>query len=177
MPLGYLESSGRGIMITRHFRGSDLADHLRSLHTSGMQEACHSVGAWLCKLHESSDASARSRVLGVADKLDYLATTYGAILRGDRKTWVAYQYLEQTGSRIDARIFPAVRQHGISNALVRRRLSMTWATSRQGVVPRMCARGRSASREMKKQFRQWLRKYRAGTGRIECTFMNRSAPV
>lgn len=112
VPLGYLESSGQGILITHHFRGGDLAHYVRSLNATGAQEACHAAGFWLRKLHESSDAAVEGRVLGVADKLEYLAATYGAALRGDRKAWAAYQCLEQTGSRIDTRIFPVVRQHG-----------------------------------------------------------------
>ena len=110
--LGYLESSGRGIMITRHFCGDDLAHHLRSLGEPGAQDACHAAGVWLRKLHESGDPGVQTRMLGVADKLDYLAVTYGAVLRRDRETWTAYRCLEQAGSRIDARAFRVVRQHG-----------------------------------------------------------------
>ena len=112
VPLGYLEFSGHGIMITRHFRGDDLAHHLRSLDEPGAQEACLGAGVWLRKLHESGAPDAKTRMLDVADKLDYLAVTYGAVLRRDRETVTAYRCLEQAGPRIDAREFRVVRQHG-----------------------------------------------------------------
>lgn len=110
--LGYLEASGRGIMITRHFGGDDLARHLRSLGEPGAQKACHAAGVWLRRLHESGATEGQTSMLGVADKLDYLAVNYGAVLRRDRETQAAYRCLEQAGSRIDARKFAGVRQHG-----------------------------------------------------------------
>lgn len=110
--LGYLEDSGHGIMITRHFPGDNLAHRLRSLDETGAQEACRAAGGWLRRLHESGVPYAPAQSLGVADKLDYLTVTYGAVLRRDRETQTACRYLEQAGSRLDARVFRAVRQHG-----------------------------------------------------------------
>jgi aminoglycoside phosphotransferase (APT) family kinase protein len=110
--LGYLESPGLGIMITRHFRGEDLARCLGSLSQRGAQEACRAAGIWLRKLHESSVPNVPAQVLDVAHKLDYLANTYGAILRRDRETWAAYRRLEQVASGIDTIRFRVVRQHG-----------------------------------------------------------------
>lgn len=110
--LGYLEASGRGIMITRHCRGDDLARHLRSLDEAGAQEACRAAGIWLRRLHESDATDVPTRGLDVADKLHYLAATYGAVLHRDRETRTACRYLEQAGSRIDAGRGRDVRQHG-----------------------------------------------------------------
>lgn len=112
VPLGYLEFSRRGIMITRHFRGDDLANQVRLIDTPGALEACHAAGCWLRKLHESSDLGAQKRMLDVGDKLDYLASTYGRVLRGDRKAWAAYRCLEQAASRIDTRVLGIARLHG-----------------------------------------------------------------
>ncbi|UJM91443.1 aminoglycoside phosphotransferase family protein [Rhodanobacter denitrificans] len=112
LSLGYLESAGRGIMVTRHFCGDNLAQHLRSLGEPDAREACRAAGVWLRKLHQSGDPDVQMQMLGVADKLDYLAVTYGAVLRRDRETWTAYRCLEQTGLRMDAREFAGVRQHG-----------------------------------------------------------------
>lgn len=110
--LGYLEYSGRGIMITRHCRGDDLAHYLRSRSESDAQESCHAAGVWLRKLHESNQPGGQPRVLGVADKLDYLAATYGAVLRRNRDTWAAFRCLEQAASSIDTMRCRVVRQHG-----------------------------------------------------------------
>lgn len=110
--LGYLEVSGRGIMITRHFGGDSLAQHLRAMNESGAREACHAAGEWLRRLHESGTTAGQTSRLGVTDKLDYLAVAYGAVLHRDREAQTAYRCLEQVGSRIDAREFRVVRQHG-----------------------------------------------------------------
>ncbi|EIM02189.1 phosphotransferase family protein [Rhodanobacter thiooxydans] len=110
--LGYLEVAGHGIMITRHFHGDNLAQHLRSLGEPDAQEACRAAGGWLRRLHESGATDGQASMLGVADKLDYLAATYGAVLRRDRETRTAWRCLEQAGSRTDARGFRVVRQHG-----------------------------------------------------------------
>lgn len=113
MPLGYLETAERGIIITRHFRGSDLTHYLRSTRGPGAAEACHAAGAWLRNLHESGDVGhGQAKVSGVADKLDHLADTYGTVLRRDRETRAAYRSLEQAASHIDTRGFRHVRQHG-----------------------------------------------------------------
>ncbi|KZC39554.1 aminoglycoside phosphotransferase [Rhodanobacter sp. FW510-R12] len=110
--LGYLEAWGRGVMITRHFGGDNLAQHLRSLGEPGARAACRAAGAWLRRLHESGAPDVQTSVLGVADKLDYLVVTYGAVLRRDRETQAACRCLEQTASRIEASGFRFVRQHG-----------------------------------------------------------------
>lgn len=112
VPLGCLESTGRAIMITRHFPSNDLARHVRLLDAHAMQEACHAAGLWLRKLHDSSDTVAQKQVLNVADKLHYLASTYGGVLCGDRKTWATYRCLEQVGSRMGTQVLGFVRQHG-----------------------------------------------------------------
>lgn len=110
--LGYLESGGRGIMITRHCPGDDLAHYLRSRGEPDAQAACYAAGVWLRKLHESSHPDVRTGRLGVADKLEYLAVTYGAVLLRDRETRTAYRCLEKAVSHVDTGEFRVVRQHG-----------------------------------------------------------------
>lgn len=110
--LGYVESSERGIMITRHFRGSDLTHYLRSPSAPGAPGACHAAGVWLRKLHDSNQVDQQTQVPGVADKLEYLKDTYGAVLRPDRNLLTACRRLEQAASHTDSRRSRVVRQHG-----------------------------------------------------------------
>lgn len=110
--LGYLESSGLGIMITRYFRGNDLAHCLGSMNEDIAREACRAAGIWLRKLHGSGDPDSQAQKPDVTHKLDYLANTYGAVLRRERETWAAFRCLEQAASRINTMRFRVVRQHG-----------------------------------------------------------------
>jgi len=112
VPLDYLESAGNGIVITRYFRGGDLGRRLRSLNASGRREACRSAGIWLRKLHESGDSGMQRGVLGVADKLDYLASTYGDVLGADAETRKAWELLAQEAARADMVAVRSVRLHG-----------------------------------------------------------------
>lgn len=111
-PLGYVESAGRGIMITRLFGGVDLLRHMRTLDAAGVIETCRAAGIWLRKLHDSDNSSTRKRGLGVADKISYLAHSYGTVLHGSSGTRAAFLCLEQEGARIGMLDFRAVRQHG-----------------------------------------------------------------
>lgn len=112
VPLGYLESAGNGIVITRYFPGEDLARHLRSLDASGRQVACRSAGLWLRKLHESDDSSTQRRVLRAADKLEYLENTYGIALGADTATRKAWELLTQEAAHAEMSAVPSVRLHG-----------------------------------------------------------------
>ncbi|NMW22868.1 phosphotransferase family protein [Rhodanobacter soli] len=112
VPLDYLESAGNGIVITRYFCGDDLARRLRSLDVSGRREACRSAGIWLRKLHESGDSGMQTGGLGVADKLDYLASTYGDVLDADAKTRKARELLAQEAARAEMVALHSVRLHG-----------------------------------------------------------------
>ena len=112
VPLDYLESAGNGIVITRYFRGGDLARRLRSLDASGTREACRSAGVWLRKLHESGDSGTQAMGLDVADKLDYLANTYGDVLDADAETRKARQLLAQEAAGAEGVAVRPVRLHG-----------------------------------------------------------------
>lgn len=112
VPLGYLESAGNGILITRYFPGEDLARRLRPLEASARQAAYRSAGLWLRKLHESDNSSTQRRVLGVADKLDYLASTYGIVLGADTETRKAWELLTQEAGSAEVSAVPVVRLHG-----------------------------------------------------------------
>lgn len=111
-PLGYIESVGSGIVITRLFHGKDLIHYMRKLDTTSVAEACREAGGWLRTLHESGECDAQRRGLDAADKLSYLTNSYGALLRGDSKMWAAYRCLVQEGLRIGTPAFCAVRLHG-----------------------------------------------------------------
>lgn len=111
-PLGYLESVGFGTVITRLFHGKDLIHHMRELDTNGVAEACREAGNWLRTLHESGAREVRRKGLDTADKLGYLTSSYGPVLRGNSKIWAAYQCLVQEGTRIGTPVFRAVRLHG-----------------------------------------------------------------
>ena len=111
MPLDYLESAGNGIVITRYFRGDDLG-RLRPLDSSATREACRSAGIWLRKLHESGDSGTQRGVLGVADKLAYLASTYGGVLGADAETRKAWELLAQEAARAEMVAVRWVRLHG-----------------------------------------------------------------
>lgn len=112
VPLGYLESAGSGIVITRYSRGGDLARRLRSLDASERREACRSAGIWLRKLHESGDSGMQTGVLCVADKLDYLASTYGTFISDDPETRRAWELLAHEATRVEVLAVPTVRLHG-----------------------------------------------------------------
>ena len=112
VPLDYLEFAGNGIVITRYFRGGDLARRLRSLDASGTREACRSAGIWLRKLHESGDSGTQTGGLAVADKLDYLASTYGDVLDADAKTRKARELLAQEAASAGRGVVRPVRLHG-----------------------------------------------------------------
>ena len=112
VPLDYLESAGNGIVVTRYFRGGDLAHRLRSLDASGTRGACRSAGIWLRKLHESGDSGMQTWGLDVADKLDYLASTYGDVLDADAKTRKARELLAQEAARAERVAVRPVRLHG-----------------------------------------------------------------
>lgn len=112
VPLGYLESAGNGIVIMRYFRGADLAHRLRSLDASGRLEACRSAGIWLHKFHESGDSGMQTGVLGVADKLEYLANTYGAVISDDPETRKAWELLAQEAAHAEMVAVRSVRLHG-----------------------------------------------------------------
>ena len=112
VPLDYLEFAGSGIVITRYFSGGDLASRLRSLDAPGRQEACRSAGTWLRKLHESGDSGMQRGALGVADKLDYLASTYGDVLDADAKTRRARELLAQKVASAEVVAVRSVRLHG-----------------------------------------------------------------
>jgi Ser/Thr protein kinase RdoA (MazF antagonist) len=110
--LGYLEASGRGVLITRHFHGADLSRHLRLLDEAGVQDACHAAGRWLRKLHGSDASCEQATGMGWADKLDYLTVTYGESLRRDREALAACQCLAEVGPRLGTRKSRPVRLHG-----------------------------------------------------------------
>lgn len=112
VPLGYLESAGSGIVIMRRFPGGDLAGRLRSLDASGRQEACRSAGIWLRKLHESGDCGMQTGVLGVADKLDHLASSYGAVISDDLETRRAWELLAHEAAHVEMLAVPTARLHG-----------------------------------------------------------------
>jgi Ser/Thr protein kinase RdoA (MazF antagonist) len=109
--LGYLEAFGRGVSITRHSPGVDLNRHLRTLGESGVQGACHAAGRWLRRLHDSAPDDGAAGI-GLAEKLDYLAVTYGKSLGSDREALAACQYLDKIGSRLDTWRSRLVRLHG-----------------------------------------------------------------
>ena len=111
VPLGHLEYAGHGILITRFTSGDDLGHYLRTLGAAGMRAACRSSGVWLKKLHES-DVRSQQKYLGAADKISFLADTYGAVLRRDPKTGAAFELLVRESPKIDAVAVIAVRQHG-----------------------------------------------------------------
>jgi hypothetical protein len=111
-PLGYLESGGDEMVITRLFPGKDLLHYMRKLDPAGVAEACRAAGGWLRALHENGDPGARGRGLDAGDKLDYLTDRYGAVLRENSKTWAAYQRLEQESSRISTSVFGPFKLHG-----------------------------------------------------------------
>jgi hypothetical protein len=111
VPLGHLEYAGQGIVITRLVPGQELVHYLRTLNAEGMQAACRSSGVWLKKLHES-DVQEQKKYLGAAEKLEFLADTYGAVLRCDPKIAAACDLLTQEGSKLDATPVFAVRLHG-----------------------------------------------------------------
>jgi hypothetical protein len=111
VPLGHLEYAGHGILITRFAPGEDLGHYLRTLGAAGVRAACRSSGMWLKKLHQS-DVQNERKYLGAADKVSFLADTYGAVLRRDPKTGAAFELLVREGPKIDAVTVIAVRQHG-----------------------------------------------------------------
>ena len=111
VPLGHLEYGGHGILITRFTRGKDLGHYLRSLGAAEVQVACRSSGEWLKKLHES-DVQNQQKDLGAADKISFLADTYGAVLRSDSKMVAACELLVHESAKIDALAILAVRLHG-----------------------------------------------------------------
>ena len=111
VPLGHLEYAGHGILITRFTRGEDLGHYLRTLDAAGVKAACRASGVWLKKLHES-DVKSEQKYLGAADKISFLASTYGAALRRDREAVAAWELLARESSIIDAVAVIAVRQHG-----------------------------------------------------------------
>ena len=111
-PLGYLEFSGSEILITRLFHGDDLTHYMKTLDVTGIAEAGRAAGIWLRRLHESGNSAVQMKDLGVADRLAYLAESYGAVLHGSAAMKAAYHCLEQEGSEIGGLTFRAVRLHG-----------------------------------------------------------------
>lgn len=112
VPLGHLEAEGRGIMVTRLFRGVDLAHYSRKLALQDVQETFRSAGTWLRTLHQIERDGTSEQALGVADRLDYLERTYGNVLNADPAIQEASGVLARTGHRLDALTLPAVRIHG-----------------------------------------------------------------
>jgi aminoglycoside phosphotransferase (APT) family kinase protein len=112
VPLGYLEADERGIMITRLFRGTDLARYSRKLALEDVQRTFRSAGAWLRALHEVGRNGALAQTLDIADRLDYLQRTYGSVLHADPAIQDAWGVLERAGHRLETLAVPAVRIHG-----------------------------------------------------------------
>ncbi|MGH8191590.1 MAG: phosphotransferase family protein, partial [Rhodanobacteraceae bacterium] len=79
VPLGHLEHAGCGVVITGLAGGVDFMHYVRTLDAAGTQDACHSAGVWLKKLHES-DVQNRQEPLGTPDKISFLAGTYDGVL-------------------------------------------------------------------------------------------------
>lgn len=112
VPLGQFEAEGRGIMVTRLFRGVDLARYSRKLALEEVQETFRSAGAWLRMLHQVGRNGAPAQTLGIADKLDYLERTHGSALRADPAVQEARGVLERIGSHLEMLAVPAVCIHG-----------------------------------------------------------------
>lgn len=111
-PLGYLECAGSGIMIMRSFNGGDLARRLRAQDALERNASCRLAGSWLRKLHESDRSGMQTGMLGVADKLDYLTSTYGAVIGDDTATRKAWSLLAREAVHADLQTVPMVRLHG-----------------------------------------------------------------
>lgn len=110
VPLGYLESAGHAVMLTRWCAGRDLAQYMRAGCTPDV--IGRGAGVWLRRLHDCSERGMPRCTLDVAGKLAYLEATHGAALHGYRDARAACDLLARTGSGLAALQFPSVRQHG-----------------------------------------------------------------
>lgn len=111
VPLAHLEHAASGIVVTQLAPGVDLMRYLRTLNAAGTEQACHSAGTWLKKLHDS-DPQGRPARVGAEEKIDFLADTYGSVLNGDPATRTAYDVFARHAVRVDQDPIVAVRQHG-----------------------------------------------------------------
>ncbi len=112
VPLDYLEASGLGVMLTRLFDGDGLLRHARTLDLTALESVFRRTGAWLHKLHDADGEQRPPRTLGVAEKLDDLERTYGAVLRTRVHTRDACGLLARLAPDLEQLQLRAVRLHG-----------------------------------------------------------------
>lgn len=111
-PLGYLESAGRGILVTQWFIGTDLVRSACSLKASALEQAFRLAGAWLLRLHSADNEDRPLQPLGVAEKIENLSRTYGAVLHASSSAREACELLAGTGRSLETSAVRPVRIHG-----------------------------------------------------------------
>ena len=111
-PLGYMEVAGRGILVTRWFMGTDLARYARASDACALERAFRLAGKWLLKLHVADNENRSLQSLGVAEKIEDLLRTYGAVLRTQPRAWKACNFLVRGGHSLEALAVRPVRIHG-----------------------------------------------------------------
>jgi aminoglycoside phosphotransferase (APT) family kinase protein len=112
VPLGYLELDGSGAIITQKFDGVDMVRYASSLDSGQTRGLFRPAGLLLRKLHDSCPSGSQLQSLGVEDKLDYLAQTYGVELRGDAAMRAVYGKFEEEAARLSALSLRATWGHG-----------------------------------------------------------------
>ena len=111
-PLGYLEFDGCAAMITRKFNGVSLIRHASTLSTHGLGGLFRPAGVLLRKLHDSCPRDFQPQLLGVEDKIAYLARTYAADFRRDRSMRTIYDQLVREAAPISGFHLRATWSHG-----------------------------------------------------------------
>jgi Ser/Thr protein kinase RdoA (MazF antagonist) len=111
-PLGYMEVAGRGILVTQWLMGTDLVRYARGSETGGLEQAFRLAGTWLHKLHDADNEERPLRALGVAEKIEDLSRTYGAVLRTQPRTRSACELLAGVGRSLEGLAVRSVRIHG-----------------------------------------------------------------
>lgn len=112
VPLGYLEFDDYAVMITRKFDGVNLIEYVSRLGADQLRGVFRPAGVLLRQLHDSCPEGYKPQILGVENKIEYLAQTYGTKLRSTPATRTVFDRFEEEAGRIGQMRFRATWNHG-----------------------------------------------------------------
>lgn len=109
VPVANLDVMGVGVLVTRAFAGTNLAQRLSRLDADGVQDACVAAGQILRRLHDSGSGDALATPLDVDEKLADLEQAYGARLLQQpvvRSLWERFRSQAEALRREPIRVAP-----------------------------------------------------------------------